>query len=242
MPTAGAFDAWRRDLLQRLRQASFAAWPSKAPDTKVANLGDRPAEGRESTEEGIEVFWRWLPGKDRTVSPWLIVLNPGDEEGKVPPWAHDLVGAASVLLLCPRGVGPVAWTRDVFPNAVERSFPLVGATSDSGRVWDVKTIARRHAPARGGWRTAGRGQAGIVAAYSALFEPVIEEVWAIEPPPSHMPELPGGQYAPPLLNVLRVLNVPEALGCLAPRRLVLAGTASRAVRPHGRPLSSGRGG
>src|SRR5262249_53912270 len=141
---------------------------------------------------------------------------------------RDLVGNASVLLMCPRGVGPVAWTRNVFPNAVERSFPLVGATSDSGRVWDVKTVARRHAPARGGWRTAGRGQAGIVAACGAVFEPAIEEVTAIEPPSSHMPELPGGAYAPPLLNVLRVLDVPEALGCLAPRRLVLTGASARA--------------
>jgi dienelactone hydrolase len=228
LPAAGTFDAWQRGLLERLRQASFAAWPRKAPDTRVANLGDRPAEGRETTEEGIEVFWRWLPGKDRDVSPWLIVLNPGEDDAKVPPWARDLVGNASVLLLCPRGVGPVAWTRNVFPNAIERSFPLVGATSDSGRVWDVKTIARRHAPSRGGWRSAGRGQAGIVAAYAALFEPAIEEVSAIEPPPSHMPELPGGTYAPPLLNVLRVLDVPEALGCLAPRRLVLVGASARA--------------
>jgi hypothetical protein len=31
----------------------------------------------------------------------------------------------------------------------------------------------------------------------------------------------GAAYGPPLLNVLRVLDVPEALGCLAPRRLVL---------------------
>jgi hypothetical protein len=157
----------------------------------------------------------------------MIVLNPG-EEVRVPPWTRDLVGTASVLLLCPRGVGPVAWTRDVFPNAVERSFPLVGATSDSGRVWDVKTVARQHAPAKGGWRVAGRGQAGIVAAYAALFEPAIKEVVAIDPPPSHMPQVPGGTYGPPLLNVLRVLDVPDALGCLAPRRLVLVGAEAPA--------------
>jgi len=228
LPPAGKFDAWRGDLLERLRKASFAAWPEKPPVGTGPGLGDRPAEARESTEAGIEVFWRWMPGKKRDDSPWLIVLNPGEDAAKVPAWAGDLVGDASVLLLCPRGVGPVAWTRSAFPHAVERSFPLVGATSDSGRVWDVRAVARRHPRAKGGWRIAGRGQAGIVAAYAALFEPAIEEVVAVEPPPSHMPLMPGGAYGPPLLNVLRVLDIPEALGCLAPRRLALVGGSARA--------------
>jgi hypothetical protein len=67
-----------------------------------------------------------------------------------------------------------------------------------------------------------------VAAYAALYEPAIEEVVAVEPPPSHMPLMPGGAYGPPLLNVLRVLDIPEALGCLAPRRLTLAGASAGA--------------
>ena len=43
-----------------------------------------------------------------------------------------------------------------------------------------------------------------------------------------MPQVPGGTYGPPLLNVLRVLDVPDALGCLAPRRLVLVGAEAPA--------------
>jgi hypothetical protein len=134
-----------------------------------------------------------------------------------------LVGGGSVLLLCPRGVGPVAWTRNAFPHTFERSFPLLGATSDSGRVWDVTTVARRHAAEKVRWRAAGQGQAALVAAYAALYEPTIAEVVAVSPPASHWPRSPGAAYGPPLLNVLRVLDVPEALGCLAPRRLVLIG-------------------
>ncbi len=230
LPPAEKFDAWRRDLLERLRKASFAAWPAKDTGASAAPApgGARVSEARETTEDGIEVFWRWLPGKDKGGAPWLIVLNPGEDDANVPAWARDLVGDGSVLLLCARGVGPVAWTRGVFPNTFERSFPLLGATSDSGRVWDVQTIARRRAPAKAGWRAAGRGQAGIVAAYAALYEPAIAEVVAVAPPPSHRPHLPGAAYGPPLLNVLRVLDTPEALGCLAPRRLVLVGASAGA--------------
>jgi dienelactone hydrolase len=227
-PSPGLFESWRRDLLDRLRKASFAAWPAKPPDAPVPDPGNQPAEGREATEDGIEVFWRWLPGKDVDDGRWLIVLNPGEEAGQVPAWARGLVGNGSVLLLCPRGVGPVAWTRNVFPNAVERAFPVLGGTSDGGRVWDVMTVARRHAPGKGRWRAAGRGQAGLVAAYAALYEPAIAEVVAVDPPPSHQPRLAGTAYGPPLLNVLRVLDVPEALGCLAPRRLVLFGATDPA--------------
>lgn len=220
LPAAGQYDVWRRELLERLRKASFAAWPTTEAGKPAALV---PGVGREVTEEGIEVSWRWIPGKETVGVRWLLVLNPGDDASKVPAWARDLVKDDPVLLLCPRGVGPVAWTRNVFPNAVERCFPLLGATSDSGRIWDVKTIARRHADPKTRWRVAGQGHAGILAAYAALFEPAITEVIAVDPPASHAPQLPGGTYAPPLLNVLRVLDVPEALGCLAPRRLVLIG-------------------
>jgi len=223
LPTQEGFEAWRRALLDRLRKASFAAWPGKPPDRPVTQLGSLPAEGRETTEEGIEVSWRWLPGKDPDDMRWLIVLNPGEDAASVPAWARGPVRDSSKLLLCPRGVGPGAWTQNVFPHTVERAMPLLGGTADGGRVWDVMTVARRHAVGPVRWRAIGQGRGGLVAAYAALFEPAIQEVFALNPPASHQPRSEGEAYGPPLLNVLRVLDVPEALGCLAPRRLVLIG-------------------
>jgi hypothetical protein len=46
-------------------------------------------------------------------------------------------------------------------------------------------------------------------------------VVCVEPPASH-------RDGPIFLNVLRVLDVPEALGLLAPRRLTLVGAQDRA--------------
>jgi hypothetical protein len=71
------------------------------------------------------------------------------------------------------------------------------------------------------WRIAARGQAGILAAYAALFEPSIQEVVIIDPPTSHK----DGPY---FLNVLRVLDIPDALGMLAPRPLTLINATDKA--------------
>ena len=94
---------------------------------------------------------------------------------------------------------------------------LLGRTVDQGRVWDIAAVLRSlHAETKPkqGMRVAGRGQAGILAAYAALFEPSINEVVIIDPPTSH-------KDGPHFLNVLRVLDIPEALGLLAPRPLTL---------------------
>jgi dienelactone hydrolase len=219
VPVAGKFETWRQDLLDRLRKHSFAAWPVTAPAVFAPMPGSEPRAEKETTEDGIEVYWRWLPGKGG--ARWLIVLNPDEDANKLPEWARSVVSSDSVLLLSTRGTGPVAWTRDTFPNPVERSLALLGATADSGRVWDVMTIAGRRAGEGVRWRAAGRGGAGILAVYAALYQPAIEAVAAVDPPESHRPTVAGGAYGPALLNVLRVMDIPEAMGCLAPRQLTL---------------------
>src|SRR5207247_5765319 len=80
----------------------------------------------------------------------------------------------------------------------------LGRTVDQGRVRDIVAVAQtKHDTIH------GRGQAGILAAYAALFEPSIKEVVIIDPPASH-------KEGPHFLGVLRVCDIPEALGLLAP--------------------------
>jgi len=69
----------------------------------------------------------------------------------------------------------------------------------------------------------GKGQAGILAAYAALFEPAISEVVLVEPTESHMD-------GPHFLNVLRILDIPDALGLLAPRKLTIYGAKAEAFK------------
>jgi dienelactone hydrolase len=224
LPASGKFGQWKEDLLNRLRLAAFSAWPATSPVVYVPPLGSEPRADKEVTEDGINIYWRWLPGKDHGGGVrWLIVLNPEEDASKVPEWARNVVGENPVLLLSARGIGPGAWTRDKFPNPIERAMALLGGTVDGGRVWDVVTVAGRRAGAGVHWHAAGRGRSGILAAYAALYQPAIEAVIAVDPPASHRPRSPGEEYGPALLNVLRVLDIPEALGCLAPRQLTLIG-------------------
>lgn len=105
------------------------------------------------------------------------------------------------------------WTRKSPPNYVERAHAILGRTVDESRVWDVAAITRGLRAAsrdRLEWKVIGRGQAGVIAAYAALFEPSIKEVVLVEPPATH-------REGPIFLNVLRVLDIPDALGLLAPQ-------------------------
>ncbi len=60
----------------------------------------------------------------------------------------------------------------------------------------------------------------MLSAYAAMLEPEIAGLALSQPPATHMDEA-----APVLLNVLRVCDVPEALGLVAPRPVTLLGGA-----------------
>jgi dienelactone hydrolase len=215
LPGKNDFDEWKRARLADLRAASFRALPQR-----VAPARAKPPSGAEGhqrwleTEPGIEVAVLDLrPSGQKPPDRWtLVVLNEGESLAEVPDWARPIVGDDAVVVLAPRGVGPTAWTRKNPPNYVERALELLGRTVDAGRLHDI--LATR------GWialeanqgvrvRLAGRGPAGILAAYAALLGSPVHEVVAVEPLASH-------RDGPIFLNVLRVLDIPQALGLLAP--------------------------
>jgi hypothetical protein len=215
----GPFDDWKRGRLAAIRAASFPEFPAQVPAARA-----KPSEGAEpgiqwvESEPGIEVALLDLrKATGRSDRCTLIVLNEGDVLEGIPSWARSIVAGDQVVVLAPRGVGPTSYTKKNPPNYVERAHALVGRTIDQGRIWDV--IATRgwissiaDAPVR--FRLAGKGSAGIIAAYASLLGFRDDEVVALEPPTSH-------RQGPILLNIMRILDVPEALGLLAPARLTL---------------------
>ncbi|OAI47232.1 hypothetical protein AYO44_09930 [Planctomycetaceae bacterium SCGC AG-212-F19] len=216
LPKEGGFVAWKADLLRQLRQRSFRAFPERIPEA-VKLRG--PATAKVDvlvTEPAITVRMANLsPEKDDGKNGTLIVLGPDEEIGRVPEWAKSLPAGGSVVVLAPRGIGDTAWTGGKPPNYVERSHALIGRTTDQGRVWDIAaTVRYLHATDGRRWQVAGRGQMGVLAAYAALFEPGVADVVAVDPPVTH-------RDGPIFLNVLRVLDIPEALGLLAPTPLTL---------------------
>ncbi len=150
---------------------------------------------------------------------WLVVLNADEPEGKLPAWTNDVLPKGQpVTVLSPRGSGEFsAWTRKNPPNYVERAHALLGRTVDAGRVWDVQATARWLHEAEGNELSVGiigKGQAGVLGAYAALFENCIAEVTLVDPPSTH-------RDGPHFLGVMKVLDVPDVLGLLAPRQVRL---------------------
>ena len=230
--------ALRRKLLDHLRRTTFGAWPDRYPD-QALELSDEPASGSCPTQPPIGAGYRYFPaprakplrrgeappkGESRTC--WLIVLNEGETDTQVPVWAAAVAGSDACVLLSPRGVGPTERTVKR-PYYFLRSMALLGRTLDSGRVWDVMAFVGNAHRARTTWKAAGRGPAGIIAAYAALFEKKIAQVVCVRPPASH----DSGPY---FLGVCRILDIPDALGLLAPRPLVLRDTKPKAFdKTHG---------
>jgi dienelactone hydrolase len=215
--TAEEFQAWRQNRLAELRRIVFRSLPEKLEPKAGLDLDRKPQSGSLVTAPGITAYWKYFPASSSKPDGkrWLIVLGPDESLDAKPDWLARVAGDAAVLLVAPRGTGPTRW-QDPAPYAIQRSLALLGRTVDSGRLEDALVVAaqvmRGHSNAN--WIIAGSGQAGVIAADTALFEPRLAGVVVVNPPASH-------RDGPIFLNVLRVLDVPEELGMLAPRPLTI---------------------
>jgi hypothetical protein len=220
-PKQGQYEAWRTPILAELRRVSFGYFPERIPAA-------RSESEWLVSEPGIRVYVRPAAESDAAGKPTRIVLavrNPDSSE-RVAGWLERVRESGDRVYICaPRGVDQTRWTQKDPPNYVERSHVLLGRTVDAGRVWDIIATARYlHAKyADVPLCVVGEGPGAVLAAYAAVLEPDIAGVWAFNPPSSHM-----DAKAPQLLNVLRVCDVPEAFGLLAPRPLTLHGLAADA--------------
>ncbi len=233
VPTVGDFPKWKQGLLDQLRQVTFRTFPEKLPAARLLKQPS-PREIHLETEPGIRVRLRIVSGSIETESPgriFLVVFNDSPESrgsnaepAQVPAWLKERLQEGDVVALCePRGVGWTRWTRRNPPNYVERSHVLVGQTVDTGRVRDIAAAASylrqklsENEESQSQITLVGEGSAAVLAAYAALLEPGIESLLLAHLPTTHM-----ASGAPQLLNVLRVCDVPDVLGMLAPRKLTL---------------------
>jgi dienelactone hydrolase len=236
-PQKGKYDAWKAAILAELRRVTFRYFPERIPSAKLLEQ-IQPDEARLSSEPGLEarlpaakVRLQYVTALESTKDAkriLMIVRNPDSTEC-ISDWIHHVYKPGDHVYVCaPRGVDQTRWTRKNPPNYVERSHVLIGRTVDTGRVWDIIAAARylqgkynEHI----GVYVLGEGTAGVLAAYAALWEPQIAGVLLNKPPLSHM-----NAKAPQFLNVLRVCDVPDVLGMLAPRALTIYGNHSEQLR------------
>jgi hypothetical protein len=132
--------------------------------------------------------------------------------------APHLASSTAQAIIAPRGWGPNAWIADEKEQThLARRFVLTGTTVDEGRIWDVRraiaTLRATVAP-DATVTLAGRGAAAGIALYAAVFEPCVAAMELKDPPTSH-------RQGPILIDVLRVLDMPQALALAFPRRVSL---------------------
>lgn len=227
-PAKGKYEEWKKPLVEELRRISFRYFPETIPAAlKIKDINDQAV--RVSSEERIEFVLRYPEGKnvDPTKSILLVVLGEEDA-GKMPDWLKDIDTAGKTIVLCePRGIGATRWTRKNGPNYVERSHVLLGRTVDAGRVWDIIAATKylSGGQSKPSFEVAGKGSAGVLAAYTAILDDQIASVTIISPPTSHMEK-----GAPQFLSVLRICDLPEALGLLAPRPLTIVAASEDRFR------------
>jgi cyanophycinase len=221
LPEAGKFAEWQKGLLTKLREGPFR------------DLGEVKAATEEfasGINSGFPAFRSLITeGEIRTTLHASKVVIKRDGRYSLTVVEDDMATDQKAMTLVkladsdtgfwlePRGIGRTAWSRHNPPNYVERSHAILGRTVDLGRVHDILSIHKRFISGHpANWRIVGRRKAGVLAAYAALLEPRITEVVLVDPPASH-------RDGPHFLGVQRVLDIPDALGLLAPRKLTLIG-------------------
>lgn len=142
---------------------------------------------------------------------------------------EELPAGTVRAILAPRGVGPTRWSAagTAADNHVRRAFALVGQTLDGQRVWDVRRAVQalgQDGELKGKPLTLeGRGPMAGVLLYAALYEPAATRLVLREPPASH-------REGPTLLNVRRILDLPQAVALAEPREVELHVADAAAAR------------
>src|SRR5439155_23313250 len=114
---------------------------------------------------------------------------------------------AVAAYFAPRGIGLSAWNpAERAQTHIRRRFMLLGQTVDSMRVWDIRRAIQalnNISYTNPKISLQAEGAMAVNALYASLFEPVTDlKLWNL--PPSQM-------QGPDYLNVLRVLDIPQAV-------------------------------
>lgn len=222
---------WDRQITRwtaELRDKCFRGWTHPTqPRLREPSVTSDQASGRwlvytMVSEPSVELpLYVWLPnGKTLEACETIRLKVLGENEwgkfveaAKTAPAEKDTAQA----WLAPRGIGPTAWSDDSRDHThIRRRFMLVGQTLDGMRVWDVRRAlqslrellgddARIHIDAT--------GEMAGVSLYASLFETNVRQIDLRNLAQSH-------REGPIFLNVLRVLDVPQAVAMAATKSRV----------------------
>jgi hypothetical protein len=231
----------REGWLASLRQKTFAGWPKeKSPhDLKIVRKqedGDLVVREYEFTSQEPFRLPLIVVGTPESLKQDRVQLSVVDQRGwnqvtsvlaisqlkEANPSAaehatktyKDMIAAdGTLVIVAPRGVGPTKWADDDKKRIhIRRRFMLLGQTLAGMQVYDVlraiDAIEEIEPDAK--IQLFGNGDSAVIALYAALFSDKIAALELINPRDSH-------HEGPDFLNVLRTLDLPQAVALAAQR-------------------------
>lgn len=163
-------------------------------DIRIGFLGEPPA-GDPNAETELQTLQKDFQSRNKEMSQNL------EKEQTI------------LAVMAPRGFGLDAWNdNESKQTQIRRRFMLLGQTADGMRVWDVRRAIQalraidslKEIPLT----VEGGGAMGGIALYAAIFERNIQALHISNPPHSHAD-------GPIFLNVLRFLDIPQAMAMAA---------------------------
>lgn len=211
--------AWLAALATRCFSGSPEAVPLDVKVTSAAAESGEPARIEFTSEPGLRLSLE-VSGPLASPAERPLVLHLVDENGAtlLARTAAQTPAEEAWAFFAPRaapagGDEAANRSRDHFL----RRLVLVGTTLDEARVWDVRRAlaALRETELRDRpVLLAGQGTLAGVALYAALEEPGVVGLDLEQLPASH-------RHGPIFMNVLRVLDLPQALALAFPRPVML---------------------
>ncbi|HTV42066.1 MAG TPA: acetylxylan esterase [Candidatus Sulfotelmatobacter sp.] len=235
--TTGEWEAMKARWMRGLREKCFAGWVAEPPAGKaeravpaIQRVSSRRVSGivydeyeiQSQTDVTLPVYVIRKAG----AKPRRLVLQVADASFTNAWWdTGDQISPEIVqdikaddtayAIFFPRGIGPAGWSGgELRETQLRRRFMLVGQTLDGMRVWDIcRAIAalKSMKPIGGAPLTVeASGSMGVNALYASLFAPGIDGL--------RLEHIPASQMeGPDYLNVLKILDIPEAAAMAAER-------------------------
>jgi len=250
---AGEWATMRDGWMKSLREKTFRAWPEKDEPLEVDERRfrndlvqgtvvccDFVSDGGMRLQVSAGLAMEGKP-VDR------IALLIGDDLALISTSSESVAPSLPLIASSyPRGLNETTW--DPTPKKQtqhRRRFYLLGQTLEGQQVYDVRRAiqALREVPELKDAKVTltAKGPMAAVALYAALFEPSVDRLELTDLPVSHMPKRTGstplwsneilkqshsdyGPSAAPLLNVLKTLDMPQAVALAADRATVTIAT------------------
>ncbi|HUA65734.1 MAG TPA: acetylxylan esterase [Alphaproteobacteria bacterium] len=230
--TAAEWERMKANWMRGLKEKCFAGWPEGTPQAREVQSPESTGESlqyRGGPKIQVKLFeFQSQPNvslplylyKKAGAKPRGVILRVLDDSStnlaEVVSMFQDIAAHdRAYAVFAPRGIGRVAWSGGpAHETQLRRRFMLIGQTLDGMRVWDICcAIDAIHSTkffSRAPLTIEAGGNMGVNALYASLFVSGISDLRLTHIPATQM-------EGPDYLNVLKILDIPEAAAMAAER-------------------------